>query len=79
MRARSFSTSLCSSFASFAEVAERFIHIGAVGHLVQDRLGVGPEPRDRPEQSAEDKARAGRGNESRGSADAFSYERFFPA
>ena len=28
--------------------------VGAVGHLVHDRLRVGPDPRDRPEQAAED-------------------------
>src|SRR5206468_7343091 len=39
----------------FAEVAERFIYIGAVSHLVQDRLGISPKPGQRPEQPAKAK------------------------
>src|SRR5207244_10451026 len=38
-----------------AEVAERFIHIGTVSHLVQDRLGISPKPGQRPEQPAKAK------------------------
>ena len=36
-------------------MAERFIHIGAVGELVHYRLGVCPEPCNWPEQSAKAK------------------------
>ena len=34
-------------------VGERFVDIGAVSHLVQDRFAVGPEPGERPENPAE--------------------------
>src|SRR5262249_46059305 len=38
-----------------ANVADRFVHIGAVSHFVHDRLGVSPKPRNWPEQSAKAK------------------------
>ena len=37
------------------QVADRFIHIGTVSHLVQDRLGVCPEPCNWPEQPTKEK------------------------
>ena len=54
-RAQSFHFSLLPSSTSSFEVADRFVHIGAVSHLVQDRLGVGPEPRNWPEQPTKEK------------------------
>ena len=38
-----------------AAVTMAFVHVRSVGHFVQDRLGVSPEPGKRPEQAAKAK------------------------